>query len=162
MQLGPRVSGYGPTSWSTVTRWNSEGAKWAKNSRSDSGGEGSGARRGTSREGTSRGYGRRPVDRSSGLWTDGRKDRQETGDRSLREAHARRMRRLWSLRYNKYRIGDRRVSERGMCGVREEKGVEKRKGRVRSTRGWESEGKPMNARDPGPTTMPDNVVTTSS
>lgn len=37
---------------------------------------------------------------------DGKTDR--TGDRSLRAAHARGMRRLWSSRYNKYRIGSDR------------------------------------------------------
>lgn len=38
---------------------------------------------------------------------DGKTDR--TGDRSLRAAHARGMRRLWSPRYNKYRIGSDRI-----------------------------------------------------
>ncbi|KAL0134700.1 hypothetical protein PUN28_001467 [Cardiocondyla obscurior] len=72
-------------------------------------------------------------DRSTGP-LDRRTERQETGDRSLRAAHARGMRRLWSLRYNKYRIGDRRASERGMRGVREE-----RKGGEGKVEGWRRE-----------------------
>lgn len=50
--------------------------------------------------------GLRPVGRTD-AWTDGKTDR--TGDRSLRAAHARGMRRLGSPRYNKYRIGSDRI-----------------------------------------------------
>lgn len=160
VQLGPRVSGYGRTSWSTVTRWNSEGAKRAKNSGQKRRWrrEGRGARRGISREGTSRGHGRRPVDRSSGQ-TDGKTDRR------LETAHyGRRMREECggSGLFDTINIGSEIGGWANAGCAAWEKRREWRRGEAGSApRGWGSEGKPMNGAR-GPTTMPGNLVTTSS